>query len=132
MKVIAASSLKDLSHRILLAAGADEVNADQVAQHLVSAKLVGVDTHGVWQLPGYITAIGNGDLLPKYKPSTQYCRAIFSRKAVANLLHRRTKVESTQNAALNHFNPSDAVAPPKRSARLCFPWQANRLPFLPE
>jgi LDH2 family malate/lactate/ureidoglycolate dehydrogenase len=53
---------------VLLAAGADERSADDVAEHLVSANMSGVDTHGVWQLPGYVTAIRAGDIVPAAEP----------------------------------------------------------------
>ena len=57
-----ADELEELVTRMLVAAEADETNARVVAEHLVSANLSGVDTHGVWQLPGYIAAIQAGEL----------------------------------------------------------------------
>ena len=55
---------------MLLAAGADRRNAGIVAGHMVSAHLSGVDTHGVWHLPHYISAIQAGELVPDAWPST--------------------------------------------------------------
>ena len=51
-----------------MAAGADERNADGVAEHLVSACLSGVDTHGLWPLPNYVKAIGAQELMPTAWP----------------------------------------------------------------
>lgn len=58
----------DLVKNILLEAGADLDNSACVAEHLVDANLCGVDTHGVWQLPDYIEAIKQEQLLPAAKP----------------------------------------------------------------
>ncbi len=63
-----AEELRDLANRILQAAGADEENADRVAEALVSSDLAGVDTHGVFQLPRYVTEIGKGELVPAAHP----------------------------------------------------------------
>jgi LDH2 family malate/lactate/ureidoglycolate dehydrogenase len=53
---------------ILLAAGASERNAAIVAEHMVSAHLCGIDTHGVWQLPNYVKAIEAGEIVPDAWP----------------------------------------------------------------
>ncbi len=63
-----AEQLKRLAIRILVAAEADETNAAVVAEHLVRANLSGVDTHGMWQLPGYIAAIQAGELAAAAQP----------------------------------------------------------------
>ena len=63
-----ADELKQLVIRMLVATEADEANARVVAEHLVSANLSGVDTHGVWQLPSYIAAIQAGDLAAAARP----------------------------------------------------------------
>lgn len=55
-----ADELCDLVTRMLRSAGADERNALAVAEHLVLANLCGVDTHGVWQLAGYVKDIRAG------------------------------------------------------------------------
>ena len=60
--------LNELSRRILCAAGADEVNARLVADHLVQANLSGDDSNGVWHIPLYIDAIEDGLLVPHAKP----------------------------------------------------------------
>lgn len=60
--------LNKLTRRILLAAGADEVNAGLVADHLVEANMSGDDSHGVWHVPLYVEAIGDGFLVPCAKP----------------------------------------------------------------
>jgi len=63
-----ADELKQLVKEMLAAVKTDEANAAVVANHLVSANLSGVDTHGVWQLPGYIAAIQAGELVPAARP----------------------------------------------------------------
>ena len=63
-----AYELQGLVRRILLAAGADDSNADRVAEGLVLSDLSGVETHGVHQLPSYVNAIKNGEVVPAAKP----------------------------------------------------------------
>ena len=63
-----ADELKNLVIRMLVAAKTDQQNARVVAEHLITANLSGVDTHGVWQLPGYIAAIQAGELAPAARP----------------------------------------------------------------
>ena len=63
MKVIESKKLYEISKRVLMAAGADERNADGISEHLISANLCGVDTHGVWHLPGYVSALKSGEAL---------------------------------------------------------------------
>jgi LDH2 family malate/lactate/ureidoglycolate dehydrogenase len=65
---ITADKLSGIAARILMAAGADERNAARVAEALVSANVCGVDTHGVYHLPGYVAAIKAGELLPTAWP----------------------------------------------------------------
>ena len=57
-----------LVRHVLLAAGADEHNADRVAAHLVRANLSGVDSHGVWHLRGYVEEIQAGAIVPAAHP----------------------------------------------------------------
>ena len=64
-----AEALRQLTCRILSAAGADRSNAQEVAEHLVLANLKGVDTHGIWHIPGYVKAIRAGQLVPGKKPA---------------------------------------------------------------
>ncbi len=63
-----APELHDVVKRILMAAGADARNAERVGESLVSANLCGVDTHGLWQLAGYVERIGMGGLNPTAWP----------------------------------------------------------------
>ena len=69
MVVKPADELRDLVRRILLTAGADQVNADCVAEHLVDSNLSGVDTHGVWHIPTYIKEIKMGNIIPTAHPA---------------------------------------------------------------
>jgi hydroxycarboxylate dehydrogenase B len=61
--------LQHLIERIFVAAGASPENASIVSEHLVRASLVGVDTHGVIHVPGYVRAIRDGLLDPKATPT---------------------------------------------------------------
>ncbi len=63
-----ADELHSLANSILVAAGADEPNAERVSEALVSSNLSGVDTHGVWLLPNYVTRINDGELVPTARP----------------------------------------------------------------
>ena len=66
---ISAEDLDQLVRSILFAAGADERNANRVAEALVSSNLSGVDTHGVFHLPGYVSQIRSGELVPTAWPA---------------------------------------------------------------
>jgi len=68
MVVKAADELRKLAGDILLAAGADQRNADIVAEHLVLANLSGVDTHGLWHLPAYVGYMRAGEIVPTAWP----------------------------------------------------------------
>ncbi len=61
--------LHTLVKRVLLAAGADEDNAEETAHHLALSNLSGVDTHGIWHIPIYVAAIQANELLPAAKPA---------------------------------------------------------------
>ncbi len=68
MIIKSADELHSTIYRIALKAGADERNAATLADHLTSANLSGVDTHGVWHLAGYVENIRAGELLPTNWP----------------------------------------------------------------
>jgi len=68
MIVKSADELYNLIKSALLAAGADERNADGGAEHLVSANLSGVDTHGINMLPRYVKGIREGTIVPAAWP----------------------------------------------------------------
>lgn len=61
--------LHALIKQTFLAAGADEPNAEEVARHLVLSNLSGVDTHGIWTIPIYVSGIQAEELLPAAKPA---------------------------------------------------------------
>ena len=63
-----AAVLIDWVQQILQAAGADERNAQAVAEHLVDANLCGVDTHGIQHVPGYLNNIRAAEILPTLWP----------------------------------------------------------------
>lgn len=64
-----AQECTDLAEQILIKAGASPANAREVAVHLVSANLHGVDTHGIWHLGGYVKSIHAGDIVPDASPA---------------------------------------------------------------
>ena len=68
MIIKTADELHEAVRAILTAAGADERNANIVAEHLVLSNLSGVDTHGVWPLLIYVNAIQAGELEPTAWP----------------------------------------------------------------
>ena len=61
--------LRALTVKVLVSAGASARNAEQVAEHLVTANLSGVDTHGLWQLPGYVDQLRRGLIDGAAEPS---------------------------------------------------------------
>ena len=71
MIIKTADELYELVKEIFLKAGADERNANGIAEHLVSANLSGVDTHGVFHVPRYVEAITAGQLVPTVWPEIQ-------------------------------------------------------------
>jgi LDH2 family malate/lactate/ureidoglycolate dehydrogenase len=68
MPRVSADDLHDLVANILLAAGADARNANRVGDALVLSNLSGVDTHGVFHLPAYVSLIKEGLLMPTAWP----------------------------------------------------------------
>lgn len=68
MYLMAADALHRLVRDILLAAGADEHNAESVNHHLVLANLRGVDSHGIWHLARYVGEIDGGEIEPTNSP----------------------------------------------------------------
>ncbi|HEY2598933.1 MAG TPA: Ldh family oxidoreductase [Candidatus Dormibacteraeota bacterium] len=70
MTVKKADELEEMAAAVLVAAGASTDNAAIVADHLVSANLAGVDTHGVRHLPGYVNDLAAGFIDGKAGPET--------------------------------------------------------------
>ena len=73
------AELDALVREVLMASGADERNAEIVAEHLVLANLSGVDTHSVWHLKGYVDAIADGLIIPTAWPEVLSARANSAR-----------------------------------------------------
>jgi len=57
-------SLLDFARDVFLACGAPESEAHIVADHLVSANLMGYDTHGVMRIPQYVDGVRTGMIRP--------------------------------------------------------------------
>jgi uncharacterized oxidoreductase len=62
------TDLRALAHRIVLAGGSSPEEAAVVADHLVTANLMGHDSHGVGMLPSYCRNLAKGLLRPNAKP----------------------------------------------------------------
>lgn len=69
MQLKTPEQLRDVASAVLVAAGASAQNADIVAEHLVSANLAGVDTHGVRHLPGYARDLAAGFIDGQAQPA---------------------------------------------------------------
>jgi len=63
-----AQELQEIGIAIFKAAGATPQNAEGVTSSLISANLVGHDSHGVMRIPSYIEDINNGRLHPAAIP----------------------------------------------------------------
>ena len=63
-----ADDLQQIARDVLVAAGASELNAAEVADHLVRADLSGVDTHGTMKVADYVKAIRAEEVLPRERP----------------------------------------------------------------
>jgi LDH2 family malate/lactate/ureidoglycolate dehydrogenase len=103
--IVSFAELKGIAIEILIRAGGSEANADCVAAHLANANLAGVDTHGVWQLPGYVAAIERGELLPRAIP--------------ALLLDQPAAVQVTGNWGFGQVAALEALEQVTRKARAC-------------
>ena len=68
MQIKSAQELHDLAIAIFKAAGATAENAEGVTSSLISANLVGHDSHGVMRIPSYIEDIQNGRIRPTATP----------------------------------------------------------------
>ena len=68
MVIKTTAQLDKLIREVLLAVGADERNANRVAEALVLSTLRGVDTHGILHLPSYVEKIQNGEIVPTAWP----------------------------------------------------------------
>ncbi|MGE3272433.1 MAG: Ldh family oxidoreductase, partial [Chloroflexota bacterium] len=68
MLTLSADILTRTAAAIFEAAGTPDDIAGFVADSLVGANLAGHDSHGVIQIPGYITQIKNGAVLPAARP----------------------------------------------------------------
>jgi LDH2 family malate/lactate/ureidoglycolate dehydrogenase len=79
-RVCGAEELEVFARDLLSAMGAGEEVAAEVARHLVRANLSGHDSHGVLRLPGYVTLMDEGRLVPSARPVLVHergCVAVF-------------------------------------------------------
>lgn len=68
MPTLSASSLEQVTCRLLEAAGTPPTIAGRVAQILVGSNLAGHDSHGVLRIPAYLDMIRRGTLVPSATP----------------------------------------------------------------
>ncbi len=62
VRFIAPSDLKEFTQRVFVKAGVKKAHAEVVADHLVTANLRGVESHGVARIPYYIEGIRVGEV----------------------------------------------------------------------
>ena len=60
MPLIEATRLTGIAHRVFVAAGSAEAEAQIIADHLGEANLKGHDSHGVGMIPSYLRNLGGG------------------------------------------------------------------------
>src|SRR2546425_3508572 len=65
--IIPNDSLFLFTTEVFEAAGAQRAEAEIVAEHLVTASLMGYDSHGVIRIPQYVEDIGKGMIKPGAK-----------------------------------------------------------------
>jgi len=64
MPVHSEQQLRRFAQRIFVATGSPPADATIVADHLVDANLLGVDSHGLIRIPQYVTEIRKGEIKP--------------------------------------------------------------------
>lgn len=121
MQIKSAKELHELGVAIFKAAGATAENAEGVASSLISANLVGHDSHGVMRIPSYIEDIRNGRIRPaavpfitKEKPATAIvdCAATFGQlgaRLTAQTAVRKAKEIGMGGAALYRANHTGRI-----------------------
>lgn len=67
--VVSFKVLKHFVYQIFEKSGSIDKNSSVCAEHLVDANLCGVDTHGIWQVPGYLKDIEKKLLIPDAIPT---------------------------------------------------------------
>lgn len=65
---LCADALLPYVKRLLEATGSPEDIAATVAQHLVRSDLKGYTSHGIYQLPGYLQKVEQGEIVPAARP----------------------------------------------------------------
>ncbi len=64
MPVLPADALSEFTRRIFCACGAPDHEAGIVADHLVNASLMGIDSHGLMRIPQYVREVRGGEIRP--------------------------------------------------------------------
>jgi uncharacterized oxidoreductase len=70
MPLLSAPALQSVTHLIASRMGSEDVEAAEVADHLVRANLAGHDSHGVGMLPTYVRLLKAGLLVPNQVSDT--------------------------------------------------------------
>lgn len=92
----------DIAKKALTAAGANEENADAVAQTVVRAERDGSHSHGLFRIPGYVASLKSGKVNGSADPKLEHRTAVVLHcdgdLGYAPLAHRRS-LDALANAA---------------------------------
>ena len=105
MPRIPAERLSEIGQALFEAAGAPPAEAELVMRHIISANLVGHDSHGVIQIPTYIERIKAGHIVPgapwkivQESPTTTVVDGHWGFGYVANERAMRLTIEKAKSA----------------------------------
>jgi uncharacterized oxidoreductase len=105
MPKIAAERLGEIGRALFIAAGTPPGEAELVMRHIVSANLVGHDSHGVIQIPTYLDRIKRGHIVPgapwtivQESPATTVVDGHWGFGYVANERAMRLTIEKAKTA----------------------------------
>jgi len=101
---------------IVAAGGSEAAEARLVADNLVTANLLGHDSHGVGMIPRYIDAVLEGGLLPNQHPTATLdsgaLLALDGRKGYGQAIGREAMQMAIQRAKRSGSCSATARAPP--------------------
>jgi LDH2 family malate/lactate/ureidoglycolate dehydrogenase len=101
--------------------GADEEVGAEVARHLVRANLSGHDSHGVLRLPGYVSQVDEGRLVPSARPVLVHereCVAVFDVRGSFGHYATATALEWAMGRARDHGLAAASLRHPTHIGRL--------------
>lgn len=102
---ISLEDIYSLARKALLTAGANEENADAVADTVMRAERDGSHSHGLFRIPGYVSSLRsgkvNGNADPKLHSRTSVALHCDGDLGYAPLAHRRS-IDTLAKAAINN------------------------------